>query len=48
MVESCDAAAIDGLASAFKADGYKLRNHLVRVVQSDLFRSPRARPGASP
>jgi Protein of unknown function (DUF1592)/Protein of unknown function (DUF1588)/Protein of unknown function (DUF1585)/Protein of unknown function (DUF1587)/Protein of unknown function (DUF1595) len=43
LVQSCDAQAIDGLAAALKADGYKLRNHLVRIVQSDLFRSPRAR-----
>jgi hypothetical protein len=48
MVESCDAAQIDALAGQLKADGYKLRKHLVRIVQSGLFRAPRARPGVSP
>ena len=48
MVESCDGAQIDALAAALKADGYKLRNHVVRIVQSDLFRTPRARPAVSP
>jgi hypothetical protein len=48
MVESCDAAQIEALAGQLKADGYKLRNHVVRIVESDLFRSPRARPGVSP
>jgi hypothetical protein len=48
MVESCDGAQIATLAAALKADGYKLRNHLVRIVESDLFRTPRVRPGATP
>ena len=48
MVASCDAAQIDALAAQLKADGYKLRNHLVRIVQSDMFRAPRARPEVTP
>ena len=36
------------LAAQLKADGYKLRNHVVRIVTSDLFRSPRVRSGVSP
>jgi hypothetical protein len=47
LVESCDAAQIASLATQLKADGYKLRNHVVRIVTSDLFRSPRVRSGVS-
>jgi hypothetical protein len=43
MVQGCDAGAIAGLAAQLKADNYKLRNHVVRIVQSPLFTSPRAR-----
>jgi hypothetical protein len=46
MVQACDAGAIAALAADFKADGYKMRNHLVRIVQSPMFRS--ARPGVTP
>jgi hypothetical protein len=48
MVQSCDAGAIADLAAQLKADGYKLRNHLVRIVQSPMFRSPRVRVEAMP
>lgn len=48
MTASCDAAAVDELAGQLKADGYKLRNHVARIVQSPLFRSPRARVEVSP
>jgi hypothetical protein len=48
MVQSCDAAVITDLAAQLKADGYKLRNHLVRIVQSPLFRAPRARVEMAP
>ena len=48
MVQGCDAGAIEGLAAQLKADNYKLRNHLVRIVQSPLFISPRARLEAPP
>ena len=44
---ACNLAAakieIDALTAAFKADDLKLRNHVVRIVQSNLFRSARAR-----
>ena len=48
MVASCDAAAIGDLAAQLKADGYKLRNHVVRIVQSPMFRSARARTEVMP
>jgi hypothetical protein len=48
MVQSCDAGVIADLAGQLKADGYKLRNHLVRIVQSPLFRAPRARVETMP
>jgi len=43
MVANCDQSEIDALTAAFKADDLKLRNHVVRIVQSNLFRSARAR-----
>ncbi len=43
MLANCDQSEIDSLTAAFKADDFKLRNHVVRVVQSNLFRSARAR-----
>ena len=48
LTAPCDDAAIATLAGQLAADGYKLRNHVVRIVQSDLFRMPRARMGVSP
>ena len=48
MTASCDQGAIDELAGQLKADGYKLRNHVVRIVQSPMFRSARARVEVSP
>jgi hypothetical protein len=48
LTSACDGQAVTDLAAQLKADGYKLRNHVVRIVQSDLFRQPRARMGVSP
>lgn len=48
MVNACDAQYVDNLAAQFKADGYKLRNQIVRIVQSDLFRRPRGRMEVGP
>jgi hypothetical protein len=48
MTATCDAAVVADLAAQLKADGYKLRNHVVRIVQSQMFRSPRARVEVSP
>jgi hypothetical protein len=48
MTATCDGAAIADLAGQLKADGYKLRNHVVRIVQSPMFRAPRARVEVSP
>jgi Protein of unknown function (DUF1592)/Protein of unknown function (DUF1588)/Protein of unknown function (DUF1585)/Protein of unknown function (DUF1587)/Protein of unknown function (DUF1595) len=48
LTTACDDAAVATLAAELAADGYKLRNHVVRIVQSDLFRMPRARMGVSP
>jgi hypothetical protein len=39
---SCDAEALQKLGEDFKADGYNMKNHLVRLAQSQLFRSARA------
>jgi hypothetical protein len=39
---TCDAAALRKLGDEFKADGYNLKNHIVRLAQSELFRSARA------
>jgi Protein of unknown function (DUF1592)/Protein of unknown function (DUF1588)/Protein of unknown function (DUF1585)/Protein of unknown function (DUF1587)/Protein of unknown function (DUF1595) len=43
LVASCDPAEIDGLTAQFKTDDFKVKNHIVRIVQSSLFRSARAR-----
>jgi hypothetical protein len=43
MVASCDPNDISALAAQFKADDFKLRNHIVRIVQSGMFSSARAR-----
>ena len=41
-VESaCDAQAVKELATQWKADNYNLKKHVVRIAQSDLFRSAR-------
>jgi hypothetical protein len=42
LVASCDDAAMQTLGEQFKADGYNLKNHIIRLAQSDLFRSARA------
>ncbi|HXI55652.1 MAG TPA: DUF1592 domain-containing protein [Polyangia bacterium] len=48
MVASCDQESIDALGAQLKADGYKMRNHLLRIVQSSLFTNSRARGEVSP
>ncbi len=39
---ACDADALNQLGTAWQADGYNLKNHIVRLAQSELFRSSRA------
>jgi hypothetical protein len=39
---ACDADAMKKLGDEWKADNYNLKNHIVRLAQSDLFRSARA------
>jgi len=48
LVTSCDPMEIDALTRDFKADDFKVRNHIVRIVQSGLFRSARARAEVMP
>jgi hypothetical protein len=48
MVTSCDPRDIDSLTAEFKADDFKVKNHIVRIVQSNLFRSARARAEVMP
>jgi len=43
MVAKCDPNEIDALSAQFKADDFKLRNHIVRIVESSMFSSARAR-----
>jgi hypothetical protein len=43
MVAACDQRDIDNLAAQFKADNFQLRNHIMRIVQSNMFGSARAR-----
>jgi len=42
LAASCDDAALQTLGEQFKADGYNLKNHIIRLAQSDMFRSARA------
>ena len=39
---ACDAEALGKLGEEWKADGYNLKNHVVRLAQSELFRTARA------
>jgi hypothetical protein len=48
LVESCDGKALKELTAQFKADNFRLRNHVVRIVQSGLFRSAHARAEVAP
>jgi hypothetical protein len=41
MDAPCDEQVIKGLSDQFKADGFKLKNHIIRIAQSDLFRTAR-------
>jgi hypothetical protein len=43
MEAGCDQEAIKALADAFKKDDYRLRNHIVRIAQSELFRTAQRR-----
>jgi len=43
MVATCDPNDIDALTQQFKADNFQLRNHIMRIVQSNMFGSARAR-----
>ena len=40
---SCDKEALKALNDAFEKDGYKLKNHIIRIAQSELFRTARRR-----
>jgi hypothetical protein len=42
MTAACDSAEIQSLAADFQADGFVLKNHVIRIAQSDLFRTARA------
>jgi hypothetical protein len=48
VVDTCDKTALAELNKEFKADDYRLKNHLVRIIQSDLFRSAATRVEVSP
>jgi hypothetical protein len=43
---TCDDQVVEALAADFARDGYRLKNHLVRIAKSELFR--RARGPAQP
>ena len=43
MNAKCDDGAIKALADAFKKDEYRLKNHIVRIAQSELFRTAQRR-----
>ncbi|HMF87578.1 MAG TPA: DUF1592 domain-containing protein, partial [Gemmatimonadaceae bacterium] len=43
MEVSCDDEAVKALAAEFKADGFQMKNHIMRIVKSDLFRTARRR-----
>jgi len=48
MVAGCDPNEIDALTQQFKADDFKLRNHIVRIVQSKLFSTAKPRVKVAP
>ena len=39
----CDQEAMQVLVDAFKKDGYRMKNHIVRLAQSELFRTAQRR-----
>jgi hypothetical protein len=43
MDAKCDQEAIKALVTAFKNDEYRLKNHIVRIAQSELFRTAQRR-----
>jgi hypothetical protein len=43
MDAKCDEPAMKALVDAFKADDFKLKNHIVRIAQSELFRTAQRR-----
>ena len=44
LTSRCEEQAVQGLAEAFKADDFRLKNHLVRIARSELFRTARRQP----
>jgi hypothetical protein len=44
---ACDAQAVEQLADEWKADGYRMKNHVVRLAHSQLFKTARAFVDAS-
>jgi hypothetical protein len=45
---ACDEAVVAALAADFARDGFRLKNHVVRVARSPLFRSVRLRAEGTP
>jgi hypothetical protein len=43
LSSACDREAVQVLAEAFREDGYRLKNHVVRIAKSELFLSARRR-----
>ena len=39
----CDQEAMKVLVDAFKKDDFRLKNHIVRIAQSELFRTAQRR-----
>jgi hypothetical protein len=44
LTNRCEEQAVEALAQAFRADGFHLKNHLVRIARSELFRTARRQP----
>jgi hypothetical protein len=44
LTNGCEEQAVEALAQAFRADGFRLKNHLVRIARSELFRTARRQP----
>jgi hypothetical protein len=44
LTSRCEEQAVQALAEAFKADGFRLKNHVVRIARSELFRTARRQP----
>ena len=48
MDAACDSRAVDQLATQWKSDNYNFKKHVVRIAQSDLFRSARTSKEVTP